>query len=161
MLPPPNHPHPQILPIDTSREDIKAQLRKSQLGSRVMFLQKVWKVWEALELGEGSQLGSFVMFLQKVSGVWEMGATRLSRLAVSPISSYLAALDTQCGDETTAKRQSWCRHGAGPSSLILPPPPLLQCGDETTANRQLAGELVQAWSRPIFYDAEVEAGKRR
>ena len=68
MLPPPNHPHPQILPIDTSREDIKAQLRKSQLGSRVMFLQKVWKVWEALELGEGSQLGSFVMFLQKVSG---------------------------------------------------------------------------------------------
>ena len=123
----------------------------------------MWKLWEALELGEGSQLGSFVMFLQKVSGVWEMGAARLSRLAVSPFSSYLAALDMQCGDETTAKRQT--RGGAGMELAHLPssslPPPLLQCGDETTANRQLAGELVQAWSRPIFYDAEVEAGKRR
>jgi hypothetical protein len=30
----------QALPIDTSREDIKESLKKSQLGSRIMFLAK-------------------------------------------------------------------------------------------------------------------------
>ena len=66
---------PQLLPIDTSREDIKTQLKRSQLAARVMFL---------------------------------------------------------------------CR-----------------CSEETTANRKLATELVQIWSRPIFYDADQEAEKRR
>ena len=65
----------QNLPIDTAREDVKAQLKKSQLGSRVMFLAK--------------------------------------------------------------------------------------CPDETPANKGVARELVQKWSRPIFFDAETEAEKRR
>jgi hypothetical protein len=30
----------QLLPIDTSREEIKDNLKKSQLGSRVLFLSK-------------------------------------------------------------------------------------------------------------------------
>ena len=65
----------QVLPIDTSREDIKSQLKKSQLAARIMFLSR--------------------------------------------------------------------------------------CSEETTANRKLATELVQIWSRPIFYDADQEAEKRR
>eukprot|EP00798_Chlamydomonas_sp_ICE-L_P021242 gene21242-28158_t len=63
------------LPIDTHREDIKSQLKKSQLGSRVMFLAK--------------------------------------------------------------------------------------CPDEAVPNKNLARELVQRWSRPIFFDADSEAEKRR
>lgn len=65
----------KLLPIDTSREDMKAQLKKSQLGNRVMFL--------------------------------------------------------------------------------------LKCQDETSANRQLARDLVQQWSRPIFYDPNVEQQKQK
>jgi hypothetical protein len=65
----------QALPIDTSREDIKESLKKSQLGSRIMFLAK--------------------------------------------------------------------------------------CPDETPGNKKTAVELVQNWSRPIFFDPEAEAEKRR
>mmetsp|Transcript_25094 Transcript_25094/g.54577 ORF Transcript_25094/g.54577 Transcript_25094/m.54577 type:complete len:489 (-) Transcript_25094:841-2307(-) len=64
----------KMLPIDTTREDMKGQLKKSQLGSRVMFLSK--------------------------------------------------------------------------------------CKDETIQNQALARELVQQWSRPIFYDHEKEEEKR-
>lgn len=38
---------------------------------------------------------------------------------------------------------------------------LLKCQDETSANRQLARDLVQQWSRPIFYDPSVEQQKQK
>jgi len=59
----------QMLPIDTSREDIKDNLKRSQLGSRIMFLAKcpeesqvnrrmavelvqAWSRWAALRVHE-------------------------------------------------------------------------------------------------------------
>ncbi|KAG1669203.1 hypothetical protein FOA52_001454 [Chlamydomonas sp. UWO 241] len=65
----------KLLPIDTNREDMKGQLKKSQLGNRIMFL--------------------------------------------------------------------------------------LKCPEETQPNKQIARELVQAWSRPIFYNHNLEDEKRR
>ncbi|KAF5831103.1 hypothetical protein DUNSADRAFT_13610 [Dunaliella salina] len=65
----------KALPIDTGREDIRDNLKRSQLGSRIMFLAK--------------------------------------------------------------------------------------CPDETQANKRAAVELVQQWSRPIFFDPDAEAEKRR
>mmetsp|Transcript_5642 Transcript_5642/g.9840 ORF Transcript_5642/g.9840 Transcript_5642/m.9840 type:complete len:501 (-) Transcript_5642:850-2352(-) len=65
----------KVLPIDTAREDVKESLKKSQLGSRIIFYAK--------------------------------------------------------------------------------------CPEESQANRKSALELVQKWARPIFFDPEAEAEKRR
>ncbi|MEW5302695.1 MAG: hypothetical protein WDW36_005449 [Sanguina aurantia] len=73
--PPHTHAHAQLLPIDTKRDEIKDNLKKSCLAKRIIFLTK--------------------------------------------------------------------------------------CEDETPANKKLARELVQEWASNIFFDADIEAEKRR